>query len=40
MVHFGIVLDLITSYYTLGENDATFMKLAEQINKKREKSEE
>jgi hypothetical protein len=39
MVHFGIVLDLMTSYHTLGENDATFMKLAAQINKKREKAE-
>lgn len=40
MKHFGIVLDLTTSYHTLGENEATFMKLAAQINKKREKAEE
>ena len=31
--HFGIVLELMTSYHTLGENDKAFLKLAEEIKK-------
>jgi len=31
--HFGIVLELMTSYHTLGENDKATLKLAERIKK-------
>jgi hypothetical protein len=31
--HFGIVLELMTSYHTLGENDKAMLKLAERIKK-------
>lgn len=31
--HFGIVLELMSSYHTLGENDAAMMKLAEEIKR-------
>jgi hypothetical protein len=31
--HFGIVLELMTSYHTLGENDKALLKLAEEIKK-------
>jgi len=31
--HFGIVLELMTSYHTLGENDKALIKLAEEIKK-------
>lgn len=31
--HFGIVLELMGSYHTLGENDADMMRLAEEIRR-------
>lgn len=31
--HFGIVIELMTSYHQLGENDSDFMALAEYIKK-------
>ena len=31
--HFGIVLELMTSYHTLGENDKALLELAEEIKK-------